>query len=145
MAKIDTAETKNSLFGGLKAFPVDDVVSIVQKEAQPCTTKAKPAIQTSIKTASDNQSDKPKWLTLDKVTVLLTPEQKAGLDVVAKKIMKYRAKDLKGQDAKERITSNTIIRALIDRFLQAEEYAQMEVLPSESDVQVWITELLKRN
>lgn len=86
----------------------------------------------------------PKWQSLDKVTVLLTAEQKEGLDRVAKKVMKFRSRDLKGNDSKERITANTLIRALVENFLRLEDSMQMEVLSSEEDVHEWVKALLSR-
>ena len=77
------------------------------------------------------------------MTVLLTTEQKAGLDLVAKKIMKYRSKEAKECEVKERITSNTLIRCLVDHFLQMESFIQMEALQSENDVQAWIGKMFK--
>ena len=79
----------------------------------------------------------PKWQSLDKVTVLLTTEQKEGLDRVAKKLMKYRSRDLKGDENKERITANVLIRALVENFLSKEESIPMEVLSTEKDVLAW--------
>jgi hypothetical protein len=52
--------------------------------------------------------------------------------------MKYRSRDLKGNEDKERITTNVIIRALIENFLSKEESFPMEVLSSETDVHEWI-------
>jgi hypothetical protein len=46
---------------------------------------------------------------------LLTAEQKANLDELAKKIMKSRNKDL--MKNRERITANTVLRAMLDNFL----------------------------
>jgi hypothetical protein len=76
------------------------------------------------------------------VTTLLTEEQKEGLDRVARKIMKYRASSMKGQSEKERITANTLIRALIESFLKKEGKASMEILASEEDVQKWVEDVL---
>jgi hypothetical protein len=84
----------------------------------------------------------PKWQTLDKVMVLLTTEQKEGLDRIAKRIMKFRSKEIKGQE-KERITANTLIRALVDNFLKHEESVQLEVVTSEDDVKEWVRKLFK--
>lgn len=69
---------------------------------------------------------KPRYQQLDKVTVLMTAEQKKGLDSVAKRIMKNRATATKGNADKERITANTLMRALIDNFLaRNRNYTQM--------------------
>lgn len=91
-----------------------------------------------------NHLSKAKWEQFDKVTTLLTSEQKEGLDRIAKKLMKYRSKELKGKDNKERITANMLIRALIENFLHVEETIQLEVLSSEEEVYKWIFKVLER-
>lgn len=69
-----------------------------------------------------------------KVTVLFTTEQKEGLDRIAKKLMKYRSKQLKGYANKERITSNMLIRALIQNFVKRENLIELSALSNEEDV-----------
>ena len=142
---INPQDTKNSLFGGLKKEPKAEAI-IIQPESEQIEDTI------AIKEESANVTPQevkenipepalPKWASLDKVTVLLTTEQKEGLDRVAKKIMKYRSRDLKGIDAKERITANMLIRALVENFLSKEERFPTEILSSEEDVYEWI----KRN
>ena len=134
---IDTQTTKNSLFGGLKKEPI-----IIQPETE--EIEDRPAVEEK-QAKADPQDTKshlpeaalPKWQSLDKVTVLLTSEQKEGLDRVAKKLMKYRSRDLKGDENKERITANVLIRALVENFLSKEESIPMEVLSTEKDVLAW--------
>lgn len=154
MTKIDPIETKNSLFGGLKS-------SAKRSESQPKfdenpessnlhSPKDEIANSSSLPTQSTIGADvsveeKPKWLMLDKVTVLLTTEQKEGLDRVAKKIMKNRSKELKGKEDKERITANTLIRALVTKFLSLEDLGSNEVLSSEKDVHAWIGKIFKQS
>jgi hypothetical protein len=55
--------------------------------------------------------------------------------------MKFRSRNLKGNDSKERITANTLMRALIDIFLEKENHLSMEILVDEDDVRKWITKL----
>jgi len=142
---INPQDTKNSLFGGLKKEPKAEAI-IIQPESEQIEDTI------AIKEESANVTPQevkenipepalPKWASLDKVTVLLTTEQKEGLDRVAKKIMKYRSRDLKGIDAKERITANMLIRALVENFLSKEERFPTEILSSEEDVYEWV----KRN
>jgi hypothetical protein len=83
-----------------------------------------------------------KWETLDRVTVLLTEEQKEGLDKLARRLMKFRAKETRGNPDKERITSNSIIRALIDIFLEHATDTPLEVISSEEDLKVWVYTVL---
>jgi hypothetical protein len=146
---IDTGETKNSLFGGFKKAPkqVSDENLVSKNELQIKIDIDTEAVENENKIIQNDLSEnfqiQPKWQTFDKVTALLTTEQKEGLDRVAKKLMKFRAKDLKGRDDKERITANTLIRALVENFLNLEDMMQLEVLNNEKDVQKWLKTLYK--
>lgn len=142
--------TGESLFGNMKktaeqqkeAAPLPDVQ--LQTESLPVQKDEPPAQQTKQNwEESGTKQPKAKWQTLDKVTVLLTEQQKVGLDSVAKKIMKHRAKFTKRSQDKERITTNTLIRALIDNFLDHEP--QLEVLTSEQDVVSWIGKIFQED
>lgn len=125
---IDPKETKNSLFGGLKKAPP------VQPKVEPEQIQSEEPKQQEAKTDQ-------KWQSFDKVTALLTTEQKEGLDRVAKKIMKFRSKELKGHESKERITANTLIRSLIDLFLEKEADSNMKILADEEAVKEWVKEI----
>lgn len=133
---IDTNDTKNKLFGGLAKQDPEAVRAKTEKPVieLPCDNPGKQATQPTMM---------PKYQTFDKVTTLLTTEQKERLDRVAKKIMKRRAMAPKGSDS-ERVTANTVIRALIDNFLAVEESFQHGVLYSENDVSEWIKEMFKQ-
>lgn len=140
---IDTKKARDSLFGG---------VSRKEMHPVPSTTPKSPTINLPEKDPDPEQlNDRldvgrsqlvPKYQTFDKVTALLTTEQKDGLDRVAKRIMKQRANVIKGHN-KERITANTIIRALIDNFLEFEGSIENDVISSESDVCEWIKKMFK--
>lgn len=145
---IDTSETKNSLFGSFrkpaKQTSPADLCSSQKEEIQGNNTDIKEKIkQEDPLYTTEEVAIQPKWQTFDKVTALLTSEQKEGLDRVAKKLMKFRSKALKGENEKERITANTLMRALINKFLQMEELTQMEILSSEEDVRAWIGKMFK--
>lgn len=147
---IDTSETRNSLFGSVKkaakSVSSAEESTLSKEDSQESSLEAKktnkherPEEQAKNAPGVENQ---PKWQTFDKVTTLLTSEQKEGLDRVAKKIMKFRSKQLKGNDNKERITTNTLIRVLIDIFLQREQkHDFQEVVSSEDDVREWVRKL----
>lgn len=151
MSAIDTGKTKNSLFGNLKK---------AAQENQPKDTTHVPTVHgedpqhipEQLESTTQNQepivdqttpTTTPKWQRLDKVTVLLSEEQKSGLDAVAKKLMRHRANALKGIEEKERITTNTLIRALIDNFLENEP--ELKVLTSEEDVCAWVETVFRDN
>ena len=147
---IDTGETKNSLFGGIKKTAKQsstiDAVVLKKEETQENITEIKEQKkqEDAVYTLA-GETIQPKWQTFDKVTALLTSEQKEGLDRIAKKIMKFRSKVLKGESEKERITANMLMRALINNFLQMEESSQtqMEILSSEKDVNEWVKKMFK--
>jgi hypothetical protein len=86
------------------------------------------------------QREIPKWQTLEKITTLLTLEQKDGLDELAKKIMKSRAKD--STEIRERITANTILRALLDNFLLITKNAKTGSIQNEDQLREWIGNLI---
>lgn len=135
---INPQETKNKLFGGLKKEPI-----IIHPEQPSEKDNNLKEVDRQKETIIVPESELPKWQSLDKVTTLLTPEQKEGLDRIARKIMKFRSKQLKGVDTKERITANTVIRALVENLLEREELLQMEVLSDENDVHAWIRKVFK--
>jgi len=83
-----------------------------------------------------------KWKTLDRITVLLTEDQKTGLDRIARKIMKFRSKAPCGND-KERITTNTLIRVLIENFLESQVNLPMEFIFSEEELKIWAKKVFK--
>jgi hypothetical protein len=89
--------------------------------------------------------NKPKWQTLEKVSVLLSAEQKEGLDKIAKRIMRSRSEATKGNQDKERITANTLMRVLIDAFLEREKDLPMKIITNEDEARLWVDQLFKQN
>lgn len=144
---IDTSDTKNSLFGGLKKSVGHSIATNNPSSEKPEQLQSKCATEVNLPIQTNNppqtEQTQPKWQTFDKVTTLLTSEQKEGLDRIAKKLMKFRVKALKGESDKERITANTLIRALIENFLKLENSLQLEVLITEDEVKAWIQKALK--
>ncbi|HEY4830951.1 MAG TPA: hypothetical protein VIH61_00085 [Waddliaceae bacterium] len=128
MGAINQEDTKNTLFGNCKNTSKEVIVPQQPQRLNETATGQKIA----------------KYQNYDKVTALLTPEQKLGLDRVVKRIMKHRASALKGSADKERITANTLLRALIEHFLKSEPGKQMDVLACEEDVYKWITKLYEK-
>lgn len=142
---IDTESTKNKLFAGLqtnKEIPAVLVLSSIDQAAA-VNQNISEKIESLSKPIAEGEKI-PKWQSLDKVTALLTTEQKEGLDRVAKKLMKFRSKDLKTKDDRERITTNTIIRSLIENFLKKEEMLELKSLSSEEEVTHWIEGVFKK-
>lgn len=132
---LDKDATKDSLFGGLKKTakhaPAEETIVV-----QPS-----PAPSASITT--QDPATAPKWQQLDKVTVLLTAEEKEGIDRIARRLMKHRSNALKGKQDKERITANSLIRCLIDVFLEKEESLELEIITSENEVREWVRKVFK--
>ena len=104
---LDKQETKNSLFGNIKKTlkPPEEVL------------KSNPEI---ISTKTDAISNRTQLEIIERVTLPLSIEQKEGLDRLAKKIMRNRSNNPFHKENRERITANTIIRALIDTLLEKE-------------------------
>jgi putative protein kinase ArgK-like GTPase of G3E family len=158
---LDIEATEVSLFGNIKReaekLKKDITLSLQQEEKSILeinnltnvnASQTSSELETNRKqilTESESSSHKPKWQNLDKVTVLLSTEQKEGLDRLAKKIMKYRSSITKGNLDKERITANTLIRVLVDVFLERENQLEMEVIADEEAVCKWIEKLFILN
>lgn len=150
---IDKDSAKNSLFGNIKkAAEQEKIHALPQQEQQAQSPQAsnpqhieeQEPIANQARKSPETWKSKPKWQSFDKVTTLLTTEQKSGLDRIAKKIMKFRSSKLKGNDDKERITANTLIRALVENLISLETSMPMETLSSEKDVQEWVRKVLNQ-
>lgn len=119
----------DSLFGGIKKNAEKGIVN------NPAPIKEH--------TKQPDEQAQARWKELDKVTVLLETEQKEALDRISKSIMKYRSNALKGNDNKERITTNTLIRALIDNFIQIADKIEMDIISSEEEAREWVGKAFK--
>ena len=122
---IDPEETKKSLFGGLKSS-----TSKVEKSQT----------QEVAKTESSNL---PKWKTLEKVTVLLTNQQRDAIEDLARTIMRFRSKSESKTENCERITANTVVRALIDNFIETAPGLKMQDIYNENDLKKWLQQLFE--
>lgn len=112
---IDAEETKNMLFGVLP--------------------KSKTPKLPNLSTSEVAESE-PKWRRLEKVTVLMTGAQKDALDEMARKLMRFRV------SGDERITANTIIRALLDVTLPAMQDLPLSPVSDEKELAAWLRQLL---
>jgi hypothetical protein len=72
--------------------------------------------------------DLPKYLQLERVTVLMSEDHKNYLDFLAKKLMKNRR--IKG----ERITANCILRCLIEFLKRSDENIDFHDIESENQL-----------
>lgn len=124
---IDPEETKRSLFGGLKS----------------ATPKAEKSITSEV--AKTETPNIPKWKTLEKVTVLLTNQQRDAVEDLARTIMRYRSRqEMKGENS-ERITANTVVRALIDNLIETAPALAMQEIRNEDDLKSWLRQLFPKN
>jgi len=105
---INVDDAKNSLFGGVKkaARSKADEPPVEEKSAAEIPKSAGPAPKRKAEVCAV-----PKWKTLTKINVLMDDDQKDILDRAARKIMKSRERK---PDAQERITGNTVVRALVE-------------------------------
>lgn len=149
---INTEDTKNSLFGGLS--------KAASREVKNSSTSIKPntvssgefnlATQEVICANSVVKSTQgtvdpyiPKWQTFEKVTVLLTTDQRDAVEEFSRKIMRQRKSKLKDLDSPERITSNSIIRAILDNAIERIKNVETPALANEESLKIWMSALFK--
>lgn len=109
------------------------------------TSKAKKSkkFKTSEKDERLETQKLPKWKTLEKITVLLTSEQRDAMDDLARTLMRFRSHGNLSKDERERITANTIFRALLDNFLSKANSLDIEAIQNEDELRKWINILFK--
>lgn len=86
-------------------------------------------------------SDLPKHKTLERITLLISSEQRDAIDKLSKKIMRHRSKDTELSKSRERITSNSLFRALVTNFLERVDSLQMETICDETTLTEWVGKL----
>jgi hypothetical protein len=124
---IDREETKNLLFGGL---------------SQRGTSKVLEKQSSHVKDDSST-SKVPKWKTLEKVTVLLTSEQKDAMDETARTLMRFRHKETPSLDDKERITANSVVRAILDNAIERLACLEVRSIRTEEGLREWVASIFK--
>jgi hypothetical protein len=125
---IDPEETKKSLFGGLKESKTPQVHK--SKTPEVANTRTPPL---------------PKWKTLEKITVLLTNQQRDAIEDLARTIMRYRPQESTFKEDRERITANTVVRVLIDILIETVPSLKMQELRNEDELKSWLRQLLTKN
>lgn len=154
---IDIQETQNSLFGNIpKTARIEalnpefeqqaDTPVEQEAEQEEAKSKAQAHQSYSAETRPDERQESvptgPKYSELDKATVLLYPDQKESLERWARRLMKHRSKAMKGE-SKERLTSNSFIRSLIDLALERESKLDLAFIHDENDLQAWLSQLFR--
>ena len=123
---IDPEETKKSLFGGLK--------SPTPKVHKPVTPEVIDSVTQTL----------PKWKTLEKVTVLLTNQQRDAIEDLARTIMRKRSHaGISSKEDRERITANTVVRALIDNLIETAPSLKMQEIRNEDELKSWLRQLFE--
>jgi len=126
--------TKKSFSGGLNSL-LEPKASLENEETADSVEKKKtPRINRPIK--------KPKWKELEKVNVLMSDDQKDFLDDMSRRIMRSRSKGNK--EGRERITSNTILRVLIDLLKDERKAFDYQDIENESSLKKRVTSLLSK-
>ena len=134
---IDQEETKNTLFGGLKK-------SASSGAHHSRSSKAKKSDASEVKKSLTPEVEAmPKWKTFEKVTVLMTTDQRDALEETARKLVRFRSAQAFPPEEKERITANTIARALLDNFMERIDSLAMDSVKNEEDVRAWLKKIFK--
>ena len=137
---IDAEETKNSLFGGLKtSTPKTEKKQLTSEVAKLATCKVETAPIPPL--PQDQAPALPKWKTLEKVTVLLTNQQRDAIEDLARSIMRNRSQNSPSKDDRERITANTVVRALIDNLIDTVSGLKMKEIKNEDELKLWLQQL----
>lgn len=110
---------------------------------QETAQREKPAAREIVAEPALEERHLSKYLTLQRVTVLFDEPQKEGLDLLARKIMRHRSLNSKEKRKKERITANTIVRALVDCLLEKEQNVELPIIYTEAEAKSWVRDLLK--
>jgi hypothetical protein len=125
MSALDVQNASDTLFGNIK------------KQAKTKKDILPPEVTENVISVS-----KTSTITLknevDKVTVFISSEQKDFLESVAKKVMRNRPKNQTPELRKERITSNTILRALLQNFLRCDHLLDDKLIYNEADAVKWL-------
>lgn len=137
MPAIDPKETANTLFGGMKKSSSSQVKELKTSNSSVHLKKR------SMEQLKKDNSKVPKFATLEKVTVLLTSEQKDTLDDIARKLMRFRSNALVGKEERERITANTICRALLDNVIDRIDSLEIEAIQNEAELKTWLEKIFK--
>lgn len=135
---INKQEAADSLFGMVKKTTVEKEKPT--SKMIPIEQHPKEASQSNLVAAAES-----KWKNHEKVTVVFTFDQKEGLDRLAKQIQRNRPKHTFEQvNNRERITANTLLRALVDLFLEEGPFSEPPEINNEVEVKEWLRKVFIR-
>ena len=120
----DFSEIEASFSGGMNGM----LEGTVQPKPETFVRKSADRIQAPSK-------GEPKWESFTKVNALLGAEQKDFLDSLTKKVMRSR------KGGEERITSNSILRCLVDVLEDRVEKLDLSEVSSEEDLRERLSKL----
>lgn len=129
---INVKQANDTLFGNLKKKVKDTNL------AKERTLKKKKISEKSTTPNSSLNKEKPRWETLHSVLVRMQEENKDALDSLTNQIM--RSRNSKGC---ERITTNTLIRALISSFLKHRDKLNTNNIDDEEELLNRINRMFK--
>lgn len=68
-------------------------------------------------------------------------DRREGIFADIEKILRYRSQGGELKESRERITSNSVSRALVGNFLERVDSLQMEAIQDEANLREWIGKL----
>ena len=131
---IDKDETKKSLFGGLKQQAALEVPKPVTREVKESD---------SPQVSESRTTELPKWKTFEKITALITAQQRDAIEEFAKKIMRSRTSKKTAANKRERITANTVLRALLDIFIYKAHDLKIDTIDNEDELKTLFQQLFR--
>lgn len=136
VSKIDKDAAADSLFGHIKQAREPEKNKAPHKPPEIKELSNEEIKQSPIESSSQ-------WLIHERQTIILTIRQKEELDRLAKQIMRSRPRHtFQKVTQRERITANTLIRALIDIFLEKGEFPLPPEINNEEETKSWLKTLL---
>jgi hypothetical protein len=136
ISKIDKDAAADSLFGHIKQTRESEKNKAPRKALEIKELPNEEVKQSPVEVASQ-------WPTHERQTIILTIRQKEELDRLAKQIMRSRPRHtFQKVTERERITANTLIRALIDIFLEKGEFPVPPEINNEEETKLWLKTLL---
>ena len=138
---LDTENSKNTLFGGMKKSGTSEVIkSGSSKHKKSDSPKVEKSETTQV---ANSVESPPKWKTMEKVTVLMTTEQRDVIEDTARRLMRFRSKGELPKEDKERITANTVLRALLSNFIDRISSLELASIQNEEELQDWLKKMFR--
>lgn len=135
--KIDKQAASDSLFGKIKQQ------SHEREKLNPVSVASQTHVRPTENIEQDLTKLNPQSQEYEKISIDLTIPQREGLAGLARQIMRNRPKHTYERTTpRERITGSTLMRALIDIFLEEGQFTSFPVINTEEDAKAWIKKML---